>query len=137
MNRTTERSRQHGTSLAPGSNLMDAIERLADYEDLMERWKLRELGQLERILLRVNAAGGVRALPEAPDEAEKLAKIRRKRDELIGQTCEECENYKPDAARRSGVCAVRPHRSRSGQIIGPVLHVYASKHKCLDYKPKR
>lgn len=38
--------------------LIDAANRLAAYEDLMERWKLRSIEEADRIFQRVNALGG-------------------------------------------------------------------------------
>lgn len=49
-----------GVMMTPSNDTMCRIlTRLAAYEDLMERWKLRSIEEADRIFHRVNALGGI------------------------------------------------------------------------------
>lgn len=47
--------------------LIDAANRLAAYEDLMERWKLRSIEEADHIFQRVNALGGTDLMAQYRD----------------------------------------------------------------------
>ena len=47
--------------------LIDAANRLAAYEDLMDRWKLRSIEEADRIFHRVNALGGTDLMAQYRD----------------------------------------------------------------------
>lgn len=57
-----------------------AIDRLAAYEDMMERWGFQDIVEVERIFRRVNALGGT----------DKMAKYKETVDKIVH--CGECKH---------------------------------------------
>jgi len=63
---------------ADSVEIMDAvIERLADYEDMMKRWRMTEIRDIDLIFRRVNALGGMDLMAQCHDAVADLAHYKQ------------------------------------------------------------